>query len=95
MMAITLLVLILIVFLLLHIAHAQKPCYYPDGTLAANHHPCLLDQDQRACCAINNHAGADYCLSSGLCRGRGYGFMWRDSCTDKDVEGHGMSGILR
>ena len=62
--------------------HSQRPCYYPDGTLAPDHRPCLPSQVHSACCAVNNPQGPDYCLSSGLCLGRGYGFMWRNSCTD-------------
>ena len=76
------LAIFLLTCFLITIVKAQKSCYYPDGTLASDHRPCLPSQEHSACCAVNNSQGADYCLSSGLCLGRGYGFMWRNSCTD-------------
>jgi hypothetical protein len=74
--------LLTVCFLLTGPVISQKPCYYPDGTLAPDHRLCLPSQEHSACCAVGNWQGADYCLYSGLCLGHCFGFMWRNSCTD-------------
>ena len=44
----------------LPVVRAQIPRYYPDGSLAEDHRPYLLDQEHSTCYAVNNLAGLDY-----------------------------------
>ncbi|KAK8127274.1 hypothetical protein PG984_008382 [Apiospora sp. TS-2023a] len=56
-------------------------CYFPDGTVAADHKPC--SQAGGACCYSANDAHRDACYSNGLCQSLWFGRIYRGACTDK------------
>lgn len=58
---------------------SQSSCYWPDGSLAAHHHPCV-ERSGAACCAEG-----ETCLANGVCASKAHGVTHysRGSCTDQ------------
>ena len=78
------------------LADGPAKCFFLDGTLAADHAPCVPASERShgnhsSCCILGQPAGNDYdfCTTGGLCfaqhSSNSRGFLYQGGCTDSSL----------